>query len=122
MAIEIKPYAGAAGGFDALASSFRHVREQGIVGRGVRTMLHANNAGGFDCPGCAWPDRNPQSSFSAVRPKRPLTLPVSELPLVATRPSSALGCHWPWAEAAAKASSGTSRRSMRWFQAGRGRH
>ena len=63
MARTIKPYDGAAGGFDALASSFRHIREQGIVGLGARTMLHANQPQGFDCPGCAWPDRNAHSSF-----------------------------------------------------------
>jgi molybdopterin-dependent oxidoreductase alpha subunit len=63
MPIRIKPYDGAAGGWDALASSFRHVREQGIVGRGARTMLRANQPEGFDCPGCAWPDKNPHSSF-----------------------------------------------------------
>ncbi len=59
----IRPYDGAAGGWDALASSFRHVREQGIVGRGVRTLLRANQPDGFDCPGCAWPDREAHSSF-----------------------------------------------------------
>ena len=63
MPLRIKPYDGAAGGWDALASSFRHVREQGIVGRGTRTMLRANQPEGFDCPGCAWPDRNPHSTF-----------------------------------------------------------
>lgn len=63
MPLKITPYDGAAGGFDALASSFRHVREQGIVGLGARTMLRANQPQGFDCPGCAWPDRNPHSSF-----------------------------------------------------------
>jgi molybdopterin-dependent oxidoreductase alpha subunit len=60
---KIHEYTGAAGGWDALASSFRHVREQGIVGRGARTLLRANQPEGFDCPGCAWPDRNANSSF-----------------------------------------------------------
>ena len=63
MPLKITDYEGAAGGWDALASSFRHIREQGIVGRGARTMLRANQPDGFDCPGCAWPDRNPHSSF-----------------------------------------------------------
>jgi molybdopterin-dependent oxidoreductase alpha subunit len=52
-----------AGGWDALLSSLQHVREQGIVGKGARTMLRANQPDGFDCPGCAWPDRNHHSSF-----------------------------------------------------------
>jgi molybdopterin-dependent oxidoreductase alpha subunit len=63
MPLKITAYEGAAGGWDALASSFRHIREQGIVGRGARTMLRANQPEGFDCPGCAWPDKNPHSSF-----------------------------------------------------------
>ncbi len=52
-----------AGGWDALTSSFTHLREQGILGRGISTMLKANQVNGFDCPGCAWPDRNPHSTF-----------------------------------------------------------
>lgn len=58
-----EPYDGPAGGWDALASSFRHVKEQGIVGLGSLTMLKANQPEGFDCPGCAWPDANGHSSF-----------------------------------------------------------
>ncbi|HEY0916425.1 MAG TPA: FdhF/YdeP family oxidoreductase [Solimonas sp.] len=58
-----EPYDGPAGGWDALASSLRHVKEQGIVGLGSLTMLKANQPEGFDCPGCAWPDANGHSSF-----------------------------------------------------------
>ena len=58
-----EPYKGPAGGWDALASSFQHVKEQGIVGLGSLTMLKANQPEGFDCPGCAWPDANAHSSF-----------------------------------------------------------
>jgi molybdopterin-dependent oxidoreductase alpha subunit len=56
-------YRGPAGGWPALFSSFQHIREQGIVGKGALTMLHANQPEGFDCPGCAWPDRNHHSTF-----------------------------------------------------------
>jgi molybdopterin-dependent oxidoreductase alpha subunit len=56
-------YDKAAGGLDALTSSFRALKEQGIVGKGGRTMLRANQPDGFDCPGCAWPDRDPHSTF-----------------------------------------------------------
>lgn len=59
----IKDYRKAAGGWDALFSSFKHVQEQGIVAKGAATMLKANQPDGFDCPGCAWPDRNSHSSF-----------------------------------------------------------
>lgn len=60
---KIERYDKAAGGIDALTSSFRALREQGIVARGARTLLRANQPEGFDCPGCAWPDRNPHSTF-----------------------------------------------------------
>lgn len=33
------------------------------MGRGSREMLRTNQNDGFDCPGCAWPDRNPNSTF-----------------------------------------------------------
>lgn len=58
-----KPYKGPAGGWPALISSFRHVKEQGIIGLGSLTMLKANQPEGFDCPGCAWPDSNHHSTF-----------------------------------------------------------
>lgn len=56
-------YDKAAGGLDALRSSLKALREQGIVGKGARTLARVNQPEGFDCPGCAWPDRNPHSSF-----------------------------------------------------------
>jgi molybdopterin-dependent oxidoreductase alpha subunit len=59
----IAPYDKPAGGWDSLLSSLHAVREQGIVGKGARTLLRTNQPDGFDCPGCAWPDRNPHSSF-----------------------------------------------------------
>jgi molybdopterin-dependent oxidoreductase alpha subunit len=57
------PYDKPAGGWDALLSSLHHLREQHVVGKGARTLLRANQPQGFDCPGCAWPDRNGHSSF-----------------------------------------------------------
>ena len=63
MATRITHYTGPAGGWDALASSLKHLREQGIVARGSATMLKANQPEGFDCPGCAWPDKNHHSTF-----------------------------------------------------------
>jgi molybdopterin-dependent oxidoreductase alpha subunit len=52
-----------AGGWDALLSSLQHLREQDVLAKGSRTLLRANQPEGFDCPGCAWPDRNHHSSF-----------------------------------------------------------
>ncbi|HRQ63253.1 MAG TPA: FdhF/YdeP family oxidoreductase [Xanthomonadaceae bacterium] len=63
MSSDPNPYRKAAGGLDALKSSYRALREQGIVGKGARTLMRANQPEGFDCPGCAWPDRNPHSTF-----------------------------------------------------------
>jgi molybdopterin-dependent oxidoreductase alpha subunit len=59
----VQRYSKAAGGWDALRSSVQSLREQGVLARGTRTLLRANQPAGFDCPGCAWPDRNPHSTF-----------------------------------------------------------
>jgi molybdopterin-dependent oxidoreductase alpha subunit len=59
----IEPYPGPAGGWGALKSVSVHLREQGIPIKGARTLLATNQPEGFDCPGCAWPDRNHESSF-----------------------------------------------------------
>src|SRR5690554_5468082 len=59
----VRPYDGPAGGWDALKSVMTHLGEQDIRIKGVRTLLHANQPDGFDCPGCAWPDRDHTSTF-----------------------------------------------------------
>ena len=46
----------AAGGLPAIAATLKTTtNEMGLV-RGVRTLLQLNQAGGVDCPGCAWPE------------------------------------------------------------------
>lgn len=59
----IRPYTGPAGGIDALKRAWQALRDEHIATRGARTLLRANRPDGFDCPGCAWPDRNPHSTF-----------------------------------------------------------
>ena len=59
----VRPYAGPAGGWDSLKSVIAHLGEQDIRIKGARTLLHANQPDGFDCPGCAWPDRDHTSTF-----------------------------------------------------------
>src|SRR5688572_20680292 len=59
----IRPYDGAAGGWDALKRSWQALRDEHVAARGARTLLRTNQDRGFDCPGCAWPDRNPHSTF-----------------------------------------------------------
>ncbi|MDB5799863.1 MAG: molybdopterin oxidoreductase family protein [Rhodocyclales bacterium] len=63
MSKRIAYYPKAAGGLDALKASLVALQEQGIVAKGFATMRNANQPEGFDCPGCAWPDRNQHSSF-----------------------------------------------------------
>jgi molybdopterin-dependent oxidoreductase alpha subunit len=59
----IKPYVKPAGGWDSLKRSWQALRDEGIVTRGAKALLRTNQNEGFDCPGCAWPDRNPNSTF-----------------------------------------------------------
>jgi molybdopterin-dependent oxidoreductase alpha subunit len=45
-----------AGGLGALWATARHLsRDSGLV-RGAKALLSMNQVGGFDCPGCAWPE------------------------------------------------------------------
>lgn len=60
---KIELYDGPAGGWGALKSVAHHLHEQGVAVKGAKTLLQANQADGFDCPGCAWPDRDHRSTF-----------------------------------------------------------
>lgn len=45
-----------AAGIPAVVSATKHaITEMGVV-RGTKMLLEVNQFGGFDCPGCAWPD------------------------------------------------------------------
>ncbi|HBK46528.1 MAG TPA: CbbBc protein [Xanthomonadaceae bacterium] len=59
----IRKYDGPAGGWGALKSVAAHLIEQDIEIKGAKTLLRANQPDGFDCPGCAWPDRDHTSTF-----------------------------------------------------------
>ncbi len=50
------PYAHPAGGWGALKSSAKHLMQSEDAVKSVKTLLKANQPGGFDCPGCAWGD------------------------------------------------------------------
>ncbi|MFG5777801.1 FdhF/YdeP family oxidoreductase [Comamonas sp. J-3] len=56
-------YKGPAGGWGALNSVKNTLLQQDIAIKGAKTLLSANQPDGFDCPGCAWPDRNHASTF-----------------------------------------------------------
>ena len=60
---KIAVYKGPAGGWGALRSVARQLLQHRIAAKGARTLLSANQPDGFDCPGCAWPDRQHTSSF-----------------------------------------------------------
>ncbi|HJP94942.1 MAG TPA: FdhF/YdeP family oxidoreductase [Pyrinomonadaceae bacterium] len=51
-----------AGGLPAITATVKAVSsEMGLI-RGVRTLLKVNQAGGVDCPGCAWPEPDRERS------------------------------------------------------------
>ena len=60
---KIEIYKGPAGGWGALNSVKNALLRQDIPIKGAKTLLSANQPDGFDCPGCAWPDRNHASTF-----------------------------------------------------------
>ena len=59
----IQPYTQPAGGWGALRAVATHLLQQDVEVQGAKTRLHANQPDGFDCPGCAWPDRAHTSTF-----------------------------------------------------------
>src|SRR5688572_882268 len=61
---EVKsPYAKPAAGFGALVSSLQHILHEKALSPGVSALSRMNKPGGFDCPGCAWPDPKKPSAF-----------------------------------------------------------
>lgn len=56
-----------AAGLPALKYSLKHVDEYMHYGDGLQTLAKLNQKGGFDCPGCAWPDpddsRTPMAEY-----------------------------------------------------------
>lgn len=45
-----------AAGIPAVVSATKHAIKEMGVARGMKMLLEVNQMGGFDCPGCAWPD------------------------------------------------------------------
>jgi molybdopterin-dependent oxidoreductase alpha subunit len=52
----------AAGGVPAIIATLKTLSDETGLVRGMRTMLHVNQAGGVDCPGCAWPEPDQKRS------------------------------------------------------------
>ena len=64
MSLAVLPQKKQAGGFPAVTSSMKHILAQMDLVRGTKTLLRMNQAGGFDCPGCAWPEPDGDRSFA----------------------------------------------------------
>lgn len=54
--VEVRPPKRVAAGLPAVLTTTKRAYEQMGAGRSVRTLLRVNQAEGFDCPGCAWPE------------------------------------------------------------------
>lgn len=59
----IHSYDGPAGGWGALKATAISVRTQMDALEAPGTLLRTNQPDGFDCPGCAWPDKEHHSTF-----------------------------------------------------------
>ncbi len=59
----VKRYENPAGGWGALRATAKAVAEQMNVTEAPATLLRTNQPDGFDCPGCAWPDKKHSSTF-----------------------------------------------------------
>lgn len=59
----IRPYDGPAGGWGALSATAQAVRTQMETITAPITLMRTNQPDGFDCPGCAWPDKEHRSTF-----------------------------------------------------------
>ena len=53
-----------AGGLKAVANALKHLKREGYGPvTGIRQLQRMNQKGGFDCPGCAWPDPDDRRSM-----------------------------------------------------------
>ncbi|MHB0989795.1 MAG: FdhF/YdeP family oxidoreductase [Burkholderiales bacterium] len=59
----IETYTHPAAGWGALKHVAINLLKEKVSGANYKTLLAQNQAGGFDCPGCAWPDREHASTF-----------------------------------------------------------
>ena len=59
----IKPYDSPAGGWGAVRATAKAVREQMEVVEAPLLLYRTNKPDGFDCPGCAWPDKEHTATF-----------------------------------------------------------
>ncbi|MEB3766697.1 FdhF/YdeP family oxidoreductase [Acinetobacter sp. MD2] len=60
----IEPYDHPAGGWGALLSVAKNLKRQDVLKKGSITLLNVNQPTGFDCPGCAWPEKKNSHAFN----------------------------------------------------------
>jgi molybdopterin-dependent oxidoreductase alpha subunit len=59
----IEPYPHPAAGWGALKYVAINLLKEKVTGGNYKTLFKQNQPDGFDCPGCAWPDREHASTF-----------------------------------------------------------
>jgi molybdopterin-dependent oxidoreductase alpha subunit len=59
----IEPYTHAAAGWGALKYVAINLFKEKVAAGNLRALFDQNQPDGFDCPGCAWPDREHASTF-----------------------------------------------------------
>lgn len=59
----IEPYMHPAAGWGALKQVAINLVKEKVAGGNFKTLFKQNQPDGFDCPGCAWPDREHSSTF-----------------------------------------------------------
>lgn len=59
----IEPYTHPAAGWGALKYVALNLLKEKVTGGDYRMLFKQNQPDGFDCPGCAWPDREHASTF-----------------------------------------------------------
>jgi molybdopterin-dependent oxidoreductase alpha subunit len=62
--VKIERLSKAAGGMGSIVATAKTTWNEMGIGRGVRTLLKLNQKGGFDCPGCAWPEPDDERSHA----------------------------------------------------------
>ena len=63
--IVVKPQKESSVGIPAVIESLRQMGKNMSPVKAIRGSLKVNQKGGFDCPGCAWPDSDDERSFIA---------------------------------------------------------
>jgi molybdopterin-dependent oxidoreductase alpha subunit len=62
--VQIKPISKVAGGVPAVVEALKAAWSEMGALRGARALLQLNQTGGFDCPGCAWPEPDSERSHA----------------------------------------------------------